>query len=159
MFPWRVPHQKKMWPLLRSQGVFCCHLFEKTTMKMEICKCSWNKFLLGCWNKKDWEALVGVWGLFLHVNACTTNWDHLSSFRNGWWKLYHIEISFKGAHRQFYSDTLKRLSFPCVSFSRITLALLESGLPASKWSIKGGEHVIPLKRTELFPHTSISCQV
>lgn len=94
---------QKTWTFLRSQCVFCCHGFEKIIITTDICKGSWSQLLLGCWNKKDlglgWGASAGSWGLFLHLNAHGTHWDWLSSFRKARWKLYYIEISFKGVHR------------------------------------------------------------
>lgn len=47
MFPQQMPlSQEKVWTLFRGQRAFCCHLFEKITVKMEIGKPSQSKLLL-----------------------------------------------------------------------------------------------------------------
>lgn len=81
------------------------------------------------------ERLDG-WRGYFYIHMSMEQIENTTIPQKRLWKLYNAEISFKEAHRSFYSDAVERWIFPCVSFSRITLALLESGLPASKWCIK-----------------------
>lgn len=123
---------------LRSQSIFCCRLFENNYHKDGNLQALLWQIPLTCFTQESLEEGRQWYSYIWMPMELTENASILSG--TGCENFTMLRFLSKEPTENLH-NAMERWIVPRVSFSKITLTLLESGLAASKWSTKLEVHM------------------